>query len=157
MVEITEDFIRFVAEVIVLLIIFSVIFGEEGIASNTFNYLVFAEPILLQDYLSSALTIGSQAPGEFSSSVKTSGQPHTIEIYRRDGITYVHVIPAQEIYLKTKFVSIDPIPIATNCIIPDQTIKLQKNLIQTITVKKTFEEVCTSSGCTLSCNLKLIA
>jgi len=146
MVEITKDFIKFLAEVIALLIIFSVIFGEEGIASNTYNYFVYVEPILLQDYISSALTIGSQALGNFSSSVKTSGQPHTINIYTENGITYVNVIPAEEVYLKTKFASIDPIPIETNCNIPSQIIRLKENLIQTITVKKTLEE----DGCKLT-------
>ena len=42
MAEITKDFIKFIAEVITLLIIFSVIFSPGGIASTTFNYFVFA-------------------------------------------------------------------------------------------------------------------
>jgi len=146
MVEITKDFIRFVIGVIILLLIFSVLFGEYGIASETFNYLVYVEPILLQDWLSSALTLGSHSPGEFLSTIKTTGQPHKIKIYTTpNDIVYVSVIPAQETYLKTKFASIDPTPIITNCTISDIDKKLQRGLVGTIIVKKNT----TIDGCIL--------
>ena len=49
MSEITKDFIKFVAEVLILMVVLAVVFGEEGIASNTFYYLMYVEPILLQN------------------------------------------------------------------------------------------------------------
>jgi len=139
MAEEFKFYIKFVGTLIIFLILFMVFVSDVGIASNTFNYLTYAEPIVLQDFIASALIVGGTAPGEFSSSVKTSGQAHIIEILtnRDNNIIYVSVKPPQESYMKTKFATIDPTPIVTNCIIPDQTIKLQKNLIQTITIKKT--------------------
>ena len=139
MSEITKDFIKFVAEVLVLLVIFSVVFSPEGIASGTFNYFVFAEPILLQNYIASALTVGSQTKGEFFSDIKlTSGLPHTIKIFFKDGIPYVSVIPAQEAFLKTEFSTIEPTPIITNCNILEQEIKLPQKTAQTVVIEKTF-------------------
>jgi len=140
MVEITKDFIKFVAEVIALLIIFSVVFSPEGIASNTFNYFVFAEPILLQNYIASAMTVGSQVRGEFYSDIKlTSGLPHTVKILFKGGIPYVNVIPVQEAFLKTKFTPIEPVPIITSCSISEQEIKLPKKAGQVLRVEKIFE------------------
>jgi hypothetical protein len=130
-----KDFIKFIAEVLVILMIFMVVFTPEGIASNTYNFLTYAEPILLQDWLSTAITVGSNSPGEFFTTIKTSGNPYTIKIYTTD-ITYVSVIPSQESYMKTTYASLEPVPVVTNCIINDKEIKLQKNLIQIITVRK---------------------
>ncbi len=147
MAEEFKFYIKFVGMLIIFLILFLVVLGDMGIASNVFNYLTYIEPILLQDYISSALIVGSTAPGEFSSNIRTSGQPHTIEILtnRDDNIIYVSVKPDQETYMETKFATIDPTPIVTNCIIPDQKIKLQKNIMQIITIKKTSS----NGGCKL--------
>jgi len=140
MSEVTKDMIKFVAEVIVLLIIFSVVFSPEGIATNTFNYFVFAEPMLLQNYIASALTVGSQTKGEFSTNIKlTSGLPHTVKIFFKEGIPYVNVIPAEGGMLKTTFGSIDPTPIITSCTIHEQAVKLPKAPAQEIRIKKVFE------------------
>jgi len=135
----TENFIRFVAGVIVILILFLAIFTPEGIATNTYNYLTFIEPILLQDWLSTAVTVGSHVPGEFIASIKTSGNPHTIKIYTTN-VTYVKVVPPQETYLKTKFATTEPAPVITNCEVPQIEIKLKQNIVQTIYVKKYMED-----------------
>jgi hypothetical protein len=137
--QITADFLKFVGEVIILIMILSVVFGEEGIASNTYNYISFAEPKLIQDYVSSAFTAGGQAVGDFSVNVKTTGQPHKIDIYYTDGIAYVHVTPATKSYLKTKFAAIDPDPVATDCYVKEKSIQLPDKIIVTIVVRKTFE------------------
>ena len=136
MSEITKDFIKFVAEVIVLLVVLAVVFSPEGIASNTFYYLIFIEPILIQNWLTSTLSIGGYSPGEFMASTETTGQAYTIKIYEENGITYAHVIPPQEYYLEAKFAAIKPTAISSNCRIYDQEIKLPKGLKQIITVKK---------------------
>jgi hypothetical protein len=139
LMKITADFIKFVAEVIILIMLLSVVFGEEGIASNTYNYMTFAEPKMLQDYISSAFTAGGQAVGDFSVNVKTTGQPHKIDVYYENGIAYVHVTPAIKTYLKTTYAAIDPEPIATDCYVKEKSLQLPDKLIITITVKKTFE------------------
>jgi hypothetical protein len=135
-----KDFIRFVAGVIVALMIFMVVFAPEGIASNTFNYLTYAEPILLQDWLSTAMTVGTNSPGEFVTSIRTSGNPYTIEIYKTADTPYISILLPQEEYLKTKFAKVEPIPVITDCEITDQRIELQKNLVQTITVRKFIKD-----------------
>jgi len=147
MTILVKDFIKFIAGVIILIMIFTVIFSPEGIASNTFNYLVFVEPILLQDYISTTLAIGSYSSGEFYSSVDSTGQPHTIKIYTVRGVTYVSVEPSQEIYLKTKFASIDPTAVLLNCTVLNQTIKLQEGLISRIIIEKTLNR--TSGFCNM--------
>jgi len=146
MSELTKDFIKFVMEVILILIVLLVLFSEQGIASNTFNYLTFVEPILLQNWLSSAITIGSSAPGEFITSTKTTGQPFTIKIFKEGEIMYILVEPPQEFYIKSKFATIDKTPLVSDCVISEQTIKLKKNLIQSIVVQK----ILTNDGCTMN-------
>ena len=138
MSEITKDFIKFVAEVIVLLLIVVVLFGEEGIASNTFYYLIYVEPILLQNWLASSLSIGSFAPGEFTASTETTGQAYTVMLYEEDGTNYVHVIPPEDYYLKAKFALIEPTAFASNCRIYNQEVKFTRGMRQTVTVKKTI-------------------
>lgn len=145
MVEITKDFIKFIAQVILLLVIFSVVFDpERGIVANTFNYLIYAEPILLQDHISTAITTASHTPGEFSTSFKTTGIPYIIKIYKEDDKPYVSIdlTLVQQQLLSTRFAVLEPIPILTDCNISDQKITLERNLIQTITVKKTLENGC---------------
>ena len=140
MSEITKDFIKFVAEVFALLIIFSVVFSPEGIATSTFNYFVFAEPILLQNYIASAITVGSQANGDFYSSIKlTSGLPHTIKFFFNNGKPYVSVIPSQEVLSGTTYTDTEPTPIITNCGITKQEIKLPKRADQTLRIEKIVE------------------
>ena len=146
MSELTKDFLKFVMEVLLLIVVLATLFSEQGIAANTFNYLTFVEPILLQNWLSSALTIGSYAPGELITSTKTTGQPFTIKIFKENEIMYVLVEPPQEFYIKTKFATIDKTPLVSNCSIAEQEIKLKKNLIQSIIVTKTFTE----EGCSMS-------
>lgn len=139
--EITENFIKFVGEVIVLLVIFSVLFGSSGIASNTYNYLSYAEPLMLQNYISAALTAGGQAVGDFSLEIQTTGQPHLIKIYEdaNTGIEYIQVIPATRTYLKTDFSDIKPEAIATDCYVYQEDIQLDNKITQTIRVRKTVE------------------
>jgi hypothetical protein len=135
MSEITKDFIKFLAEVIIFLMIIAAVFSPEGIASNTFNYMVFAEPILLQNYIATTFTVASQAPGEFSSSIKTSGEAHIIKIYEKDDINYVNVIPSTT-FVKTEFQALEPVPFITDCEIPTQTVKLQSKLHNVVRIKK---------------------
>ncbi len=139
MTEITKDFIKFIAEVIILLIIFSVIFGEEGIAQNTYNYMIFAEPMLLQNYIYTAVEIASEMPGNFESEIRTSGEPYIIKIYYTD-VPYIEVLPPEEKYLKTEFAKIEPTALLTNCIVHKNTIKLKEGLVQNIEIKKIQKE-----------------
>jgi hypothetical protein len=134
-----KDYIKLIAEVIVLLMIFSVVFGEEGIASTTYNYLVFVEPTLLQDFIASSIIAGSQAPGEFSSTFSTTGQPHTIKVFEENGINYVQVIPAEEVYLRTQYYTLDPSPVKTECTVQEKTIELQRDIKGSIIVRKVMD------------------
>jgi hypothetical protein len=145
MSELIKDFEKFVMEVILFLIVLVTIFSDQGIAVNTFQYLTFVEPILLQNWLSTALTIGSSAPGEFITTTKTTGQPFTIKIFNEDGVMYVLVEPPSEFYIRAKFATIEKTPLISNCSIAEQEIKLKKNLIQSIVVKKTLNE----NGCSM--------
>jgi hypothetical protein len=150
MAENFKFYIKFVGMLIIFLIIFMVTISDFGIASNVFNYLTYVEPLLIQDYISSAFIVGSTAPGEFTSTFKTSGQPYTIEVFpdEETGYIYVSVEPTQEIetvQIETKFATIDPTVVVTDCDVQTQKIELQKNLVQTITVRKTEDE----GGCKL--------
>lgn len=139
--EMVKDFLKFVAEVIALLLVFSVVFGQQGMASNTFNYLNFAEPILLQNHIASAISVGSQVPGEFYSNIKTtSGISHTITIFYKETKPYVSVVPPQDAFSRTTFVPTDPTPIITGCKISQQEIKLPEKAAQTVRVEKTVKD-----------------
>jgi hypothetical protein len=149
MSELMKDFLKFVVEVFLMLIVLATLFSEQGIASNTFNFLTYVEPILLQNWLSSSLTIGSSAPGEFITNTKTTGQLYTIKIFNESGIMYVLVEPPQEFYIKTKFATIEKTPLISKCKIPEQEIKLKKNLIQSIVVQK----ILTDDGCSMNISI----
>lgn len=136
--EFAKDFIKFVVGAVIVLMIFTVVFGDQGVVSNTINFMTYVEPILLQDYISSALTVASYTPGEYTSNVKTSGYQLTIEIYEEGGVTYVSVVPSQENPIKTKFAQILPTPILVNCSLPHQTIELKES--QTLTIQKINDE-----------------
>jgi hypothetical protein len=150
MPEIIKDFVKFVAEVLTLIIVFSVVLSPEGIATNTFNYFTYAEPIMLQNFISTAIKVGSQTEGNFSSLVKlTSGMPHVIKTFHEGGYPYVSVIPSQEVFLKTKYSAIDPTLIVTNCEIADQEIQLSNRVAQTVTVEKIVENGVCKIGLTV--------
>ena len=134
--EITKDFIKFVAEVVALLVIFSVSLGEQGIISNTFNYMNFAEPIMLQNYISSSISAGSQTPGDYYSNVKTSSNlPHEVKLFYKDGKPYVNVI-ASSGFSRTNFVPNDPTPIITDCKVKEMDITLPEKAGQDVMVSK---------------------
>lgn len=148
MSEITKDFIKFVAEVVVFLMIISAVFSPEGIASTTVNYMTFAEPIMLQNYIATAFTSASQSPGEFYSTIKTSGDPHIIRIFESNRTHYVNAVPSSKTFTKTTFSALNPVPFLTNCIINPQEIKLKSKLDQSIRIVKKIDY--TSGVCTLS-------
>jgi hypothetical protein len=139
MSEVVKDFIKFIAEVIFLLAVFSIIFDpEKGIVSNTFNILNYAEPILLQNYLSSAIRTASYTPGNVSISIRTSGLPYIINMYKENDIMYL-LIDMSEVnknLLKTKFADLTPTTIISDCIISEQKVRFEKGITQTVTMEK---------------------
>lgn len=153
MAELTKDFLKFVVEVVLIVIVLVVLFSEEGIAANTFSYLTYVEPILLQNWLSTTLTVGSYAPGGFVTNTKTTGQAYTIKIYKENRIMYIVIEPPQEFYLKAKFATIEPTPFVSNCKIPEQEISLKRNVIQSIIVEKIF----TDDGCSMNISAPAIS
>lgn len=147
MSEFTNDSLIFTVKIIAILIIFSVVFGPEGIAIQTFQFSIYTEPIMLQNHIASAFNIGSFSPGNFSNSVKTSGSPYTIKISTdSSGTKYVHVFPTGKTYLNTNFALVNPTPIISKCAIQDQEITLRKGIIETVIIEK-IEGV---NGCSLS-------
>ena len=142
MSELTKDLIKFTAEVILILTIFSVIFDpERGIAVNTFNYLTYAEPITLQNQISTAMTVAGYSPGEFFTSFTTSGMPYKIDIYKEGKTNYIRIDLSlvSQVLINTKLANVNPLPILTDCEVEDQIIILKKELIQTIRIKKIIE------------------
>jgi hypothetical protein len=145
MSELTKDFLKFVMEVILFLVVLVAVFSEDGIASNTFSYLTYVEPMLLQNWISSAMTVGSSSPGEFTTTTRTTGQPFTIKIFNEDGISYVLVQPPAEIYMQAKFATLEKTPFVSDCEFLEQEIKLKKNIIQNIIIEKVLNE----EGCSM--------
>jgi len=134
------DILKFVASIIIILLIFYTVFGGSGIMSNTFNFMMYMEPIIIQDYLSSSLSVASYAPGDFSVNIRTTGSAQTIKLYK-DQYQYISIKPVQDPLIKTEFASIDPNPILINCTIDDVTITLQKDLAKILEVKKS-DNIC---------------
>jgi hypothetical protein len=145
MSELTKDFLKFVMEVILFLVVLVAVFSEDGIASNTFSYLTYVEPYLLQNWISSAMTVGSSSPGEFTTTTKTTGQPFTIKLFNEEGVSYVLVQPPDEIYIQAKFATMEKTPFVSDCDFTEQEIKLKKNIIQSIIIEKVLNE----DGCSM--------
>ncbi|MEM3609833.1 MAG: hypothetical protein QW076_02920 [Candidatus Anstonellales archaeon] len=141
MSEITKDFIKFVVEIIILIMVLAVVFSPEGIASQTFYYLIFSEPILLENYISTTLSVADQTPGEFSSTIKTLGEPYNIKIYKEDEVFYVLVHAVTRPYQRAIYTGIKPVPIIrSNCVLKEKIIALNRTVGQAIKIKKVFDE-----------------
>lgn len=143
MTEITKDLIKFMVEVIILLLVFSIVFDpERGIVSGVFNYIAYAEPILLQNYISSSIVAASDVEGEFITEVITSGYPYIVEIYTTDK-TYISVKPIEEELLSTKFYNLQPTPSISKCYIPNEKIKIKEGVRSKLyIIKKEDDEGC---------------
>jgi len=137
MSEITKDFIKLIAQVILALVVVSVIFVPSGIIDSIFSFETYAEPVTLLSHLSSAITTLSHLPGEASSSFKTSGMPYIIKIYK-EGENFYLDMDFRLVTWKTnvKYEPIKPIPVISDCDIKEQELALTEGIIQEITVKK---------------------
>lgn len=77
-----SDFIKYVGELMVVLLFLWAMFGpDEGIGNNIVTYLSYAEPEYLQEYISTILTASSYSPGDVEVDIKATGTPHKIKIY----------------------------------------------------------------------------
>jgi len=142
MSEIVKDFIKFVAEVILVILILATLFGDNGVISNTANFLTYAEPTLIKDYLATALTVGGYAPGKFSSTLNTSGRAYDIKLYKDNNVQMVFVDVNEKNLINTQFSKLTPSKILVNCVIDDQTIHISQGLLSRITVANSLEEGC---------------
>ena len=126
MVETTKDVIKLVAEAILILMIFAVLFSDSGIIMGTYDYMKYSEPIILQDSVTRAITTANYAPGYFKIKIDSSGKSHTLQIEKDPDTTYhtVSVIPPQASEMKTKFVSAEPSQLLLTCEIEDTVLSL---------------------------------
>ena len=142
MSETTKDIIKFVAEAILVLMIFAVLFTEGGIIMGTYDYMQYAEPITLQDGITRAITTANYAPGYFKIKVESSGKPHTLRIEKdADEFYTVSVVPAQASEMKTKFVSTDPHRLFITCDIED-TVESLGNIHAVFVTKEVTDDGC---------------
>jgi hypothetical protein len=144
MTEFIKDFIKFIAEVILIFLLLVTLFGDQGVIANTMSFVNYAEPNLVKDYLATALTVGSYAPGEFFSSARISGNPYEIKLYKENGVNFVFV-NVQPSLLNAKFSQLQPTKFLSSCNIDDVTIKIEKRAAGTITVKNDL-----TNGCNLT-------
>jgi hypothetical protein len=141
MTKLTADFIKFIAETILLLAVYATVFDPaNGIITNSYFYLSYAEPITLLNHISTAMTTAGYIPGEFTTSFKTSGIPYIINIYEEDENTYaaLDLSIVEEEFINTKFGEIKPVPVVSDCQIREQKIILEEGLEQKVTIKKTI-------------------
>jgi hypothetical protein len=142
--EISKDFLKLIASLIVVLTIFLTVLNS-GILESLFALKTYAEPLTLLDHLAAAIETASSCPGECSLSVRTSGLPYILEIYKENGNYYASIdaslveeksnvkfLPNQQKPVFTK-------PLVSDCVISEQKLALTEGLIQDITIKKVFE------------------
>jgi hypothetical protein len=144
LVEITKDFIKIIATLIVVLSIFAVVFNS-GILENLFALKTYAEPLTLLDHIASTIETASSCPGECSFSVRTSGLPYILQIYKDNGRYYAS-IDASLVEQKSnvKFLPNEqkPIfikPLISDCVISEQKLAFTEGLIQDLTIEKVVE------------------
>jgi hypothetical protein len=140
MSELPKDFLKFVSEVILLLIILIALFGGSGMFSNTISYTDYAEPIRLQSVVAKYITVGSYMPGEFTATLNVN-KNIVFKFTKEEDINYLNIDPEKST-LKTDFVGIKKIPIPTICTIEPETFTIEETPA-TITVSKTE----TQDGC----------
>ncbi|NIO45139.1 MAG: hypothetical protein GTN36_06350, partial [Candidatus Aenigmarchaeota archaeon] len=137
MAETIRDFIILLAQLILILVIASVIFSPKGIVESVFAFSTYAEPVTLLNHLASVITTVSYAPGEATSSFKTSGVPYIVEIYKVGDTSYLSIdFSLVEQETNIRYEPIEAIPIISDCEITDQKLVLTEGIIQEITVKK---------------------
>ena len=129
-------YVKIIGQLLLSLLILYVAFGDEGVVSNTALYFSQLEPIMMQNFLVSSLTVGAEAPGVFSSAFETSGSPHKIIVTTEDDIKYLKVEPAKSVALKAKYKEHKRAELSLgNCILEDKIILLATKA-QTVTVSK---------------------
>ena len=143
MSKVTKEIIKFTAEVIILLLVLAVVFDpENGILIYTFNYLTYAEPLLLQHYIASLISTASNTEGEYFSTVKITGNPYELDFYKSgpyEAYVGINTAPVQQYLIKTNWEKLDPLPVMTKCSFAQQYVKLQKTLSQVLYVQKKIE------------------
>jgi len=122
MSEIPKNFIKFISEVVLVLVILITVFGGNGVLSNTASHISFLEPILLQNAMAKDITVASYLPGDFKVTLEAKDK-HKIEFTKEQDIYLLNIIPAQESMIKTDYVKIEKIPLLTKCTITPETIE----------------------------------
>ncbi|MBU3904565.1 MAG: hypothetical protein KJ906_00240 [Nanoarchaeota archaeon] len=143
MPETTKDIIKLLAEAILVLMIFAILFTQNGIIMGTYDYMQYAEPIILQDSIKVALTTANDAPGYFKIKIESSGKNHKLQIEKdlETDYYYLHIAPSQAAEMKTKFASAEPTELSLACEIEDLDIQLLD--VKQIWIKKEI----TDTGC----------
>ena len=141
MTEFIKDFIKFIAEIIMIFLLLIALFGDQGVIANTMSFVTYAEPNLVKDYLATALTVASYAPGEFISSAKISGNPYEIKLYKENGVNFVFV-NVQPSMLNAKFSQLQPTKFFSSCKMDEVTIKIDQRVAGTVTVANNLTDQC---------------
>lgn len=144
MTEISKDFLKLIATLIIVLTIFLAVLNN-GILESLFALKTYAEPLTLLDHLAAAYETAGSCPGECSLTVRTSGLPYILNIYKENGRYYASIdatlveeksnvkfLPNQEKPVFTK-------PLISDCIISEQSLTFTEGLIQDVTIRKVLE------------------
>jgi hypothetical protein len=126
---------------VILLVLTVAVDPQKGILADSYNYVTYSEPYLLQSYLAETISAASNTPGEFTSVVRTTGQPYDLEFSKVGDVGYVSIgmSKVNEYLPNVKFDEIDPMSVLTKCSFGTTTLQLQKQLSQIIFVQKKEE------------------
>ena len=143
MAAIPAIYLKLIGELILFVVILWATFSPEGIMSNMSVYVNSIEPCLIQNWVVTGVSVANWAPGEFGTSYKTLGSPHTIKLDTSAGWPALTVRAATQ-SIDTKYQCLSPKLVLPSgpCGVSPANIKL-KSSKQTLAINKYVE----SNGC----------
>jgi len=129
MAAIPAVYLKLIGELILFVVILWATFSPEGIMSNTAVYINSIEPCLIQNWMVTGISVADWAPGEFGTTYKTLGSPHTIKLHNIGTSPALTVKQASGIQMDVKFnclVSDIGLP-STSCAVSEMNVKLSNS------------------------------
>jgi len=95
-------YFNIVTEVVLVVVILWTVFGPDGVASNAAILQLYAEPIQAQNFISTAISIASVSPGEFTAVYKGQGNSLKLRFTKAGGKEFAQVVPIFDVKIDYK-------------------------------------------------------
>ncbi len=95
-------YFNIVTEVVLVVVILWTVFGPDGVASSAAVLQLYAEPIQAQNFISTAISIASVSPGEFTAVYKGQGNALKLKFTKTGEKEFAQVVPIFDVKIDYK-------------------------------------------------------